>query len=604
MVRFPIVPWFVLSTAAAVIAGLPARAWSADEQKRVLVLYQPRRDSQVVVVGDRELPPLLGNGLPGGVDYYSEALDQSRFLNPEYQRAFRDSLHLKYERHRFDLVIAVGEMPLTFVDRNRELLFGGAPIVFFANDAATRRPPNSTGIIPELNLHDTVLLADALQPGLRQVYVIASADGPYEKPAREQFEPLTSRFAFTYFTGLKTRDLEAQLASLPPHSMVYYLNVERDGSDQNFRPLDYLDHIAAVANAPTYSWVDSTMNHGVVGGSLKDQVAQMRALGSLAVRVLRGEPADSIPVTSPNLNVTQVDWRQLQRWDISESLVPAGTVVRFREPTAWERYRLYIIGALGAFLVETVLIAGLLIQRTRRRQAEQRALRSEADLRRSFDRIRDLGGRLLNEQEKERARIARELHDDVSQQVAVLEMDLERLNAGSASCPEGFVGDTLIRARSIGRSLRDLSHRLHPAHLRLIGLVAAVEGLQRELTSSGVPLTFTYESVPPALPPDLTFCIFRIVQESVHNALKHSGARAVEVRLRGDADGLSLSVVDDGAGFDVEKAWGKGLGLISMSERVEALGGTFRIRSAAVTGTQVDVSVPLPPVNQAETAAV
>ena len=90
---------------------------------------------------------------------------------------------------------------------------------------------------------------------------------------------------------------------------------------------------------PTYTWVDAVMDHGIVGGSLLDRKAMMEAVADLALRVLHGEQADSIPMSSPDLNVSQVDWRQLRRWGISEARVPAGTLVRFREPSAWDRYR-------------------------------------------------------------------------------------------------------------------------------------------------------------------------------------------------------------------------------------------------------------------------
>ena len=173
------------------------------------------------------------------------------------------------------------------------------------------------------------------------------------------------------------------------------------------------------------------MDHGIVGGSLLDRQARWKPSAQLAVRVLRGEPADSIPTSSPKLNVSQVDWRQLRRWGISEARVPAGTLVRFREPSVWDRYRAYILGAAAILLAQTALIAGLLVQRARRRHAEENVRASQAELRASYERIRDLGARLLNAQDTERARIARELHDDVSQQVALLEIDLELLSGRS-----------------------------------------------------------------------------------------------------------------------------------------------------------------------------
>ncbi len=112
--------------------------------------------------------------------------------------------------------------------------------------------------------------------------------------------------------------------------------------------------------------------------------------------------------------------------------VPSGTLIRFREPSAWDRYRGYIVGAVVLVLAQTTLIAGLLVQRRQRRRAEEQVRGREAELQPSYDRIRDLAVRLLNAQESERSRIARELHDDISQQLALLAIDLEILNRRAA----------------------------------------------------------------------------------------------------------------------------------------------------------------------------
>lgn len=131
-----------------------------------------------------------------------------------------------------------------------------------------------------------------------------------------------------------------------------------------------------------------------------------------------------------------------------------------------------------------------------------------------------------------------------------------------------------------------MSNRLHPAKLGLIGLVASLRG-------SDTVVTFEDEDVPSTLPPALSLCVFRIAQEGVQNALRYSGAEVVSMHVRGGANRLTLSVVDDGAGFDVEAVRGTGLGLIGMSERVETLGGTFEIRSQPGAGTRLEVTVPL-----------
>jgi signal transduction histidine kinase len=335
------------------------------------------------------------------------------------------------------------------------------------------------------------------------------------------------------------------------------------------------------------------MDHGIVGGSLKSQIAETEAVARLAVRVLRGERADSIPVTSADLNIRQVDWRQLRRWGISEARVPAGTLVLFREPSVWDRYEGYILVAVVLVLAQSALIAGLLVQRTRRRQAEEQVRGGQAALRTSYERIRDLGGRLLDAQETERSRIARELHDDISQQVALLSIDLEMLRSSARSDAEHLAGEAFNRTQGIARSVHDLSHRLHPAKLRLIGLVAALKGLQHELSTPDLTITFKHGEVPPALPPEITLCLFRVVQEALQNALKYSKARRVTVHLAGGPQRLVLTVADDGVGFDVDAAWGTGLGLISMRERLENIDGTITIRSTPGAGTILDVVVPL-----------
>jgi signal transduction histidine kinase len=588
------------------IAELDRGAWAQDLQTHVLVLYSTRRDAQIVTVGERELPRILEKGL-GEVDYYSEYIDQARFPDPSYQLAFRDFLERKYKETRFDVVIAIQDTVLDFVGEHLHKLFPDSPVVFFASSAARSRVPNSTGLISDIDFSSTLALATQLQPEVQQVFVVAGAesgDKLYENLARAQLRAFEPRLAITYLTGLATKELEARLASLPRNSIVYYLLVTRDGAGEKFHPLDYLDRVSAVASAPVYCWVDSAIGHGIVGGSLKDQKAQIEAIGQLALRVLSGESADSIPVSSPNLNVNQVDWRQLRRWGITEARVPSGTLITFREPTAWDRYRLYILGAVALLLAQTILIAGLLVQRARRRQAEEQVRGGKAELRTSYERIRDLGARLLDAQETERSRIARELHDDISQQMALLTIDLELLGASVEPPSEKLAGETLTRAHSIAKSVHDLSHRLHPAKLRLIGLVSALHALRQELSQSGIAIDFTHANVPATLPPDLTLCLFRIVQEALQNAIKYSRARKVWVTLSGVPDALALTIADDGVGFDVEAAWGKGLGLVSMRERLEAIGGTLRISSKPGDGTRLEATVPLQLERSGEAAAV
>jgi signal transduction histidine kinase len=573
-----------------------AQAASAEPQKQVLVLYSTRRDARIAVLGERELPRILDQGLQTRLDYYTEYIDRARFPEPEYRAALRDFLNLKYRDVRFDVVVAMSDVALEFLAHTRGDLFRGSPVVFFSNTHKTPLFPNSTGLESSVNFTGTLLLASRLQPGLKHVFVVSGAgddDKAFERAARSQLVSYESRFDIQYLSGLTTPDLDRRLSALPADSMVYYTVVDRDGAGHLYHPLDYLDHVTSVASAPVYSWVDSGMDHGIVGGSLKQQSAQVDAVGEVALRILHGESADSIPISTRNLNADQVDWRQLRRWRISESLVPSGTVIRFREPSAWDRYKNYFLALTVVMLAQTALIAGLLIQRSRRRRAEHQLRGSETQLRSSYDRIRDLGARLLNAQETERSRIARELHDDISQQIALLAIDLELLQQPGSRPAQGLAGAALARVEGIARSVHDMSHRLHPAKLRLIGLVTALQSLQRELTRADFVITFTHEDVPAVFSADLTLCVFRVVQEALQNAIKYSRAGHVRVNLSGGPGCLALTIADDGVGFEVDSAWGTGLGLISMRERLEAIGGVFDIVSTPGAGTRIDIVVPL-----------
>jgi PAS domain S-box-containing protein len=226
-------------------------------------------------------------------------------------------------------------------------------------------------------------------------------------------------------------------------------------------------------------------------------------------------------------------------------------------------------------------------------------VRDVTDWKRAIERNRDLAGRLIASQEAERHRIARELHDDVSQKLALLSMSLDRLGASDVSGPESF---RELRAQivEIASDLHNLSHELHPSKLQALGLVESLRSLCREVAKqSGVHIAFADENVPSALDPDVALCLYRIVQEALHNVARHSGARQAAVRLRLEHDALVLQVTDSGAGFDPEGADRGGLGLVSMRERAALLNGQLELHAVPGRGTRIVVRLPLNPIIKA-----
>ena len=236
------------------------------------------------------------------------------------------------------------------------------------------------------------------------------------------------------------------------------------------------------------------------------------------------------------------------------------------------------------------------------------SLRKQAEdgLRRSQMELRILTGRLLQARENEARRIARELHDDLGQGLALLtvKMDLLRQKPPDAGQFGARTQELLAEVKHLSSSVHNLSHQLHPSKLEQLGLVAAIGDLCRELAHNhGLKIEFRHDQIPPAISPDAAVCLYRIAQEGLRNAIKHSGAQQAEVALSGTADAIYLRIIDHGRGFEPGQVQGKsGLGLVSMRERVRPLGGEIAIDSQPSRGTQLHVRVPLRETTETPTA--
>jgi signal transduction histidine kinase len=474
-----------------------------------------------------------------------------------------------------------------FVQDHRAELFPDAPVIFMGvgvpGESIRAAGAGMTGLKVGVAYAETLQLAMQLQPSTQQVFVVATGrEGPVEA-VRSELRDWSKRVKLTYLAAKTVPELLAAVKEAPPQSVILYIWHTRQDPGHVVYADAIARQVARAASVPVYGTSDFYIGAGIVGGVVRGTRESGTRLGQMALQILTGTRAIDIPVetarTSPIL-----DWRQLQRWGISETRVPADAQILFREPGVWDQYKGYILAAIAVVLAQSGLIGGLLIQARRRRRAEAR--------------IRDLGSRLLGAQEAERSRIARELHDDVSQQTALLSIDLQLLISTDPDEPdtrEELARKALRRTETIAQTVHGLSHRLHPAKLQLMGLVPSLSSLQREFSKTDVAVTFTHRNVPDRLPFDLTLCLFRIVQEALQNAVKHGSARKVSVDLAGDPKGLTLAIADDGVGFDVNALSAKGLGLVSMQERLEPLGGTLEIHSRPGAGTRLNAFVPAPP---------
>jgi PAS domain S-box-containing protein len=209
--------------------------------------------------------------------------------------------------------------------------------------------------------------------------------------------------------------------------------------------------------------------------------------------------------------------------------------------------------------------------------------------------LEKIGGKLIEAQEEERSRIARELHDDICQRLALLSMELEQANRGSNSGRSPKLEEIRRHCAEIAIDVQALSHKLHSSKLEYLGLAPAIRSYCREFSQQhNVNVQFAVENVPNFLPRDISLSLFRVTQEALQNALKHSGIKQFSVILRSSSNEIQLEVSDRGVGFDVEGAMlDRGLGLVSMQERVHLVHGIFTIESAEDDGTRILVRVPL-----------
>jgi PAS domain S-box-containing protein len=214
------------------------------------------------------------------------------------------------------------------------------------------------------------------------------------------------------------------------------------------------------------------------------------------------------------------------------------------------------------------------------------------------DTLADVSRKLVDIQEEERRRIARELHDDISQRLAMLSVELEQLKMNPPNSADELKGQLTGIGQSVhgvSKGVQSISHQLHPPQLEYLGLVAAMKSFCQEYAARRkVEIDFTSDDIPQPVSHEISLCLFRILQEALHNAARHSGVRNFRVSLNDSSNQLHLAVSDAGSGFEVESAMNKGgLGLTSMRERVRLVHGAILIESKPMAGTTIHVCVPL-----------
>ena len=366
------------------VAVLPVHA--ADDDARVLILngLDPYLPAYLAI--DNAMRTSLAKESTKRIVLYSEPLDAQRFAVGPRESELVASLAKKYDGLQIDVVVTVMKPALDFYKKHGAALWPGARLVFHGlPDPAEETvgvPDHATGLVNRDDFAGTVALAQRLQPNARRILVIngvSPLDLELERRARQVVPAVAGTATVEFLSGALLAELVARLAKEPTDTIVLYLTQFRDREDRPYVPRQVLQAISAVSTAPVYGLFETYVGSGVAAGNMEFYEDRGQMVGQLVRDALAGQaPAAGRAVLSvPSRCIA--DARALRRWALDEARLPEGCEIRFVERSLWREYRWQILGALAVLLLQTVLIAGLLIERERRRRAAAQAGKATAE---------------------------------------------------------------------------------------------------------------------------------------------------------------------------------------------------------------------------------
>jgi len=354
-------------------------------RKTVVVLHSLPQDLPGLPELNTAISSTLQQGASAPLDIYNEYTGLDKFSGKNYESSLLALYNEKYAGRKVDLLIAVGPTALRFlVDRN---FLPGVPVVTcyvarnFVEEARTRRP-ELTGILTTQNAPKTIELMLSMYPKTRRIQVILGASA-YERDQAERgrhlFAPFANRVELVYLNDLSLEQMEAKLRNLPSDELVLFGSLIMDAGGREYLTNTPVSRISHASRRPVFGVIREDLGEGILGGVLVSMELSGKASAELGQRVLDGEAAASIPFALDSGAAPMFDWRQLKRWGIREKALPAGSLVKFRKASLWDAYWKEISAGLAVISLESLLVAGLIIQ-LRRRKRTERAL-AEAEIR-------------------------------------------------------------------------------------------------------------------------------------------------------------------------------------------------------------------------------
>jgi signal transduction histidine kinase len=598
------------------VAFLASTAAWADEllPRSILVLDQSDMRGPFPYMVFSGLRATVNASASSSVTIYVESLDLSRFSGRNYAESLQAHFRVKYRDKPIGVIVAVGSATLDYVLRRRAELWPGVPVVFAMVDEPTvarlELPPDVTGTVMKLRFEDMMVTARAVVPDLERIAILGD---PWESQTAyrhflDEIPTAAANVEVIDLTGLPMAELRSRVADLPERTAILYTAIYGDGAGTFYPPADAVALVAEVANRPIVVTAETLVGRGGIGGFVMTPSAIGEEAARLALRILDGEGVSNIPIATGHIVRPVFDWRQLQRWGVSEAQLPMGSETRFHELTMWEQHRWQLLAIITAIAAQAALISLLLYERRRRHRLEVVARNTMSELA-HVNRIATAG--ILS------ASIAHEVNQPLAGIVASASAGLRWLSAATPDVDRARASLTQIvqaghRASDVTKSIRAMfkrdTHDRSPLNInRVIWAVLALARI--DLRKHQITLHTHLGEQLPAITGDrvqLQQVLLNLIMNAVESMTSvEARPRVLHVSSKlNEPDGVLVSVEDSGTGIAPDdanrifqplyttKSRGMGMGLSICRSVIEAHNGRLWASAGATHGSVFQFVLP------------
>jgi signal transduction histidine kinase len=606
----------VRSTAGIIfclLAMLACQTALAAEPKRVMILHSFGRDFRPWIEYAKAIRTELDRQSPWPLEFIDQSLMTARGPDEDPEVPFVEYLRAIFSKRPIDLIVSIGAPAAAFVQRRRQQLFPTTPMIFTAVEERRVQQSRLTEFDTVVAISHTLpaIIENILQvlPDTKTIAVV-NGNSTNEKfwleELRREFSPFADRVSFIWYNDQSFEDILKHAAALPPHSAIFWHLMSVDAAGVAHEGDTALQRLYAVANAPIFTYDGAYFGREIVGGPMHSVPNLARLAANAAVRILGGEKAGDVKIPASKFATPIFDWRLMQRWGVSESRLPPGSQIYFREPSVWEQYQLQIMAIFATLLLQAILILWLIYEQRRRSRAEMLAHASMAELT-HMNRVAAAG--------ELSASIAHEVNQPITGMV---------LKAGAAlrSIPEDMPN---------AQKVRDLLRDIVSAGQRAGEIVTSIRGMFKRDTSARVPVNLNkkIEVILALLKTDLQSAGVRVekqldeqltpvtgdpvqLQQVILNlivnaadAMRAVQPRELKVQSSRSASGIvRVSIEDSGTGISASdlnrifdpmfttKSSGMGMGLSICRTIIENHGGKITVSAAAERGTIFQFELP------------